>query len=153
MHHTVDVIEDEEELTSYQPSEDPISAGVGAVGYLHRHTLDECVERFDGGIARFPEMFDRFYFDTPSGPVLIDVLADGSPEQLEEERGRKRVAFKTAWCAENDRRYLPLPESDIAPEKIRMLLSDAPEPAVSKPAGQRTQTAKRGAIQRPKATA
>ena len=156
MHDTQDVIDDEldEDISSWEPSPDPVSAGVGAIGYVTPFTVEDCVERFENSTAaRFPETFDRFYFDAPGGRLLVDLLADGTPEQLEHERARKRVAFKTGWCAEHDWRYLPLAESDITPEKIRMLLAgETSEPRVSTP-GQRKPAARRGGIQRPKAAA
>jgi len=151
----VEPIDDEleEDTPPYRPDPDPLSVGVGGKGYVHRYVMDECVERFEGRIARFPETFDRFYFAADGGAVLVDILQDGTPEQLQEERLRKRVAFKTEWCAENDRRYLAIGEMEIEPSKIRALLADGmSEPAVSKPARSKP-AAKRGAIQRPKAAA
>lgn len=154
--------EDLTEMPPRPPRElDPISAAVGTGAYVYRHTVDDCVERFVGTVARFPERFDRFYFQTDNGPLLVDVLEDATEEQLHRDTVRKRVEFKQAWCAEHGRRYLVVGESDAQDVgKVRQLLAtlDGPsseaasEPRVSQPA--RTATArKRGAIQRPKAAA
>jgi hypothetical protein len=157
MHIEPDLIGDDDDLDGlYRPDPDPITDALGATGFVDRYTLDECVERFEETrAARFPETFDRYYFDGDHGRVLIDVLQDSTSEQLAEERLRKHVAFKTAWCAEHPTfRYLPLPASDADAAAIRRLLDGSPAPKVSQPASQRPKTAAtRGQIQRPKAAA
>ena len=147
-----DIDDYEDPQPGYVPTVDPVSEGVGSSAYLTPYTLPDCVERFaHSTVARFPERFDRFYFDASGGPLLVDVLADGTPEQLEHERARKRVEFKTEWCAQHGRRYLPLPESASTPDDVRALLDAPARPAVSEPATPRPP--RRGQLQRPKATA
>lgn len=136
-------------------TDDPICVAMGATGFVQNYMVRECVETFESTPAtRSPDRFDRFYFQTEHGPILVDIL-DDYDGRLDESRRAKHCAFKEQWCAENGRRYLPLPESDITPEKIRRLIAGAPEPEVSQPASQRKTTAavKRGQIQRPKAAA
>lgn len=151
---TIDDTEDETRPRNDTWTDDPISTGIGSVGFIARHQIRECVERFEGSSAyHAPEMFDRFYFQTEHGPILVDLL-DDYDGRLNESRQAKHCAFKERWCAENGRRYLPLPESQLTPDKVRRLVAGAPEPQVSQPAPQRKPVqAKRGQIQRPKATA
>lgn len=147
--------EDEYETPRQSVEVDDISRAVGSGAYVYRYELQECVEQFDGSpVKRFPERFDRYYFDTPHGPLLIDVLQDGTPEQLEGERARKRVAFKTAWCAEHDRRYLVVPESDATVDAVRALLNRQPDSMTEqRPARSPSPASRRGKVQRPKAAA
>lgn len=159
----------DEETEPHQPDLDPINTGVGSTAYLERYTLDECVERFpDSTAARFPDVFDRFYFDAPT-PVLIDILGDSTVEQLAEEKLRKHTAFKVDWCAEHDRVYVPLAESDVTPDKIRALIAatavtppEDPAPAAGQSRrppvtvadiGSKRSARKRSGIERPKAVA
>jgi hypothetical protein len=150
-----DTIEDEDEETSlYEPTADPVTETLGASGFVDRYTLDECVERFDEThAARFPETFDRFYFDGPEGRVLVDIVSDGSKEERVEAEIRKHTRFKTDWCDTHDGwRYVVVPESalvDVA--ELRRIVTGAPAPRVSRPANA-GKAAKRGQIQRPKAT-
>lgn len=134
--------------------DDPVSLGVGATAFIANHQILECVETFpESVVTRWPERFDRFYFQTPHGPLLIDVL-DDFDGRVNESRAAKHCAFKEKWCAENGRKYVAIGESDITVEKIRRMLAGSPEPAVSKPASQRKPAqAKRGQISRPKADA
>lgn len=158
---------DENEAPPRQVRElDPISAGVGSGAYVYRHTERECVERYAGGVGRFPEVFDRFYFDAPGGPVLVDVLM-GDRENHDLEAQRKHVAFKRAWCEEHERRYLALTEDEAADANaVRALLAPGGEetaaeretrerPSQSRPQPSRSSSPrrKRGAVQRPKAAA
>lgn len=131
---------------------DAVTKGLGAVGYLSHHTVPECIEAFKNGdatISRYPEVFDRFYFHTPDGPTLVDIVMDGTPEQLELEKARKRVEFKTKWCGEHGMRYLALPGSACEDaNRVRALLADdipktQPAPLKREP--------RRGEVQRPKA--
>jgi hypothetical protein len=142
-----------------QPQElDAISQAVGSGAYVYRYQLQECVERFAGTVARYPETFDRYYFAAEGGPLLVDILL-GDQDQRPAQEASKHVEFKRAWCAEHDRRYLVLSEDDADDiARVRALLAqrdqpvgEDPGPRVSRPAssGQR----KRGAIQRPKAAA
>lgn len=151
---TIDDTEDEPRPRNDVWSDDPISLGLESIGFIARHQIAGCVERFEGSTAyHAAEMFDRFYFQTPHGKVLVDVL-DDYDGRLAESRRQRHCDFKERWCAENGLRYLPLPESQITPDKIRRLVEGAPEPQVSQPASQRKPAAaKRGQIQRPKAAA
>lgn len=150
---------DEDAISRFVPEPDPVSKALGSAAYLQHHTVQECVERFgDGPVARFPEVFDRFYFLADGGPVLVDVLMDGTPGQLEEERARKRVAFKARWCKENDRRYIAVPESDSQhPDRVRALLDPGSQPPTEPRSAARTRPAQaraaRSRVQRPSATA
>lgn len=131
---------------------DPVSLGVGATAFIANYEILECVETFaDSVVTRWPCRFDRFYFQTETGPLLVDIL-DDYDGRLGESRAAKQSDFKARWCAENGRRYLALGESQIAPEKIRRLVAGAAEPEVSRPASQRkAPQTKRGQISRPKA--
>lgn len=164
--HVRDLDDNEYEIEDearYAPEQDPVSAGLGARGFLTRHIVEECREEFpESKISRFPEMFDRFYWEPRR--VLVDIVEDGSPEQLEQERARKRVDFKADWCAEHGWTYLPLRASDAQDaQRVRELVyqvsellhgrgepAQAPEPA---PAASSPPARGRGKIQRPKATA
>jgi hypothetical protein len=153
--------EDDDIEGVYSPDPDPVTAALNASGFAHRHTVPECVHRStDARVSGFPEMFERFYFDGTYGRVLVDLLADDTPEILAEERLRRHVNFKTEWCAAHDYRYLPLEQSELSIETIRRKLTlngdadDRPVPKVSAPASKRASnenTPRRGQIQRPKA--
>lgn len=136
---------------------DAISQAVGTGAYVYRFQLQDCVERFAGTVARYPETFDRYYFAADGGPLLVDILV-GDQDQRPAQETSKHVEFKRAWCTEHDRRYLVLTEDDADDiTRVRALLAELDQPAgegrgprVSRAAtGQR----KRGGIQRPKATA
>ena len=160
--HARDLDDNEYELEDearYTPDADPVSVAVGSAGYLSRHVVDECREEFpESRVSRFPETFDRFYWE-PS-PLLVDILDDGSPAQVKEERERKRVEFKTAWCAEHGWRYLALTATDAQDAQlVRELLHDLAgrtagrtEPGFAEGGVVPSQPPrKRGQIQRPKA--
>jgi hypothetical protein len=158
--HVRGLDENENELEDearYKPDPDPVSVAVGAVGFVSRHVLDECHEQFPGStISRFPEMFDRFYWEPQR--VLIDILEDGNAEQLSEERERKRCEFKEAWCSEHGWRYLALSATDAQdPQRVRELLHGLRQ-SEEAPSFQRggivptTQRPARGKLHRPKAS-
>lgn len=134
--------------------DDAISIGVGTTVFIADHGIPECVETFENSqITRWPERFDRFYFQTEHGPLLVDVL-DDFDGRVNESRAAKHCAFKEKWCAANGRKYFAIGESDVTPDKIRRLVAGGSEPKVSQPASQRKQTqGKRGQISRPKADA
>lgn len=148
----------DEERSSYEPVGDPISDALGSNGYATPHVLAECVERFDSKVSRFPEKFDRFYWEPVK--VLIDIVGDSSPDYELEERARKRCEFKAGWCAEHGYVYLVVPESDsentvrIREMLVEQTIARNERPAVARAelAGKRSRS-KRGQVQRPKATA
>lgn len=147
-------VDEDEDTSLYEPTADPITDALGASGFVDRYTLDDCVERFDEThAARFPEMFDRFYFDGPHGRVLLDIVADGSQDERAEAEIRKHTGFKAQWCEQHDDwRYVVIPESALLDlTELRCLLTGRPAPRVSRSAGA-GKAAKRGQIQRPKAT-
>lgn len=142
----------DDEPRSIAPT-DPVGDALGAVGYLQHHTLQDCVERFangEGAISRYPEIFDRLYFQTPEGPTLVDIIDDPDPETEKTNRLRKHVAFKEQWCAEKGRRYLALPSSACGDvERVRVLLEPPVKPKAVKQDPK--PSAQRGQVQRPKA--
>lgn len=159
MRETLDTIVDDDELDEPAPrpsvwDDDPISIGVGSTSFISNHVIDDCVETFaESSLTRWPCRFDRFYFQTEHGPVLVDVL-DDYDGRLNESRAAKLCGFKEKWCADHGRRYLALGESDLSSEKIRRMVAGGAEPAVSRPASQRrAPVTKRGQISRPKADA
>jgi hypothetical protein len=158
--HVRDLDDNEYELEDearYQPDPDPVSVAVGAAGFATRHVVDDCREEFpESRVSRFPETFDRFYWEPQR--VLVDILEDASPEQVREERERKRCDFKAAWCAEHGWRYLALTATDAQDaQTVRELLfdlGDRPQQAQHEVVARGEAPApRRGQVQRPKATA
>jgi hypothetical protein len=48
---------------TYSEPDDPISAALGAQGFVTPHTVDDCVQQLPGGWDIGPETFDRFYWE------------------------------------------------------------------------------------------
>lgn len=149
--------DEEDEIAPEHPEPDAVSQAVGALGYVHRYIVQDCVERFEHPtLRRPPERFDRFYFDPER--VLVDIVADGlGDDQEREERDRKHVDFKTRWCAANGWRYVVLKESDADNGALVRELVAGRTPAEPKtaaaPAAAKPAARKRGQVSRPKATA
>lgn len=147
-----------------RPQGDPISLAVGSPGHMVNHMVHECYETFESGATTEPEEFDRYYFppqedgyDGPA-PVLIDILAGDTQEDLIQERIDKHVEFKTRWCAERGIRYVVLADLEdlmLSPEALEAKIrGDEGSPRPARKARQAPQEAakparKRG-IQRPK---
>jgi hypothetical protein len=143
--------------------EDPLSEALGAVGYIDRYVVDECRETFpESRVIRFPERFDRFYFMSNIGPVLVDILV-GDLDGQESQRTRKHVRFKAEWCAAHDRRYVVLTEdeaADVAKAHVRLAAPVVVEEreATVRPGNAQTPVKRgpgrpRGSVSRPKAEA
>lgn len=145
---------DDEDEPMYHSPPDEITVAVGGSWYATGYTLDECRRTYPGSaIVAHPERFDRFYMRSTVGPILVDLLL-GDSDQIDAQRARKNVPFKTAWCAQNGWRYLALAEADLTVDRIRALLSDGPLAEESpKPQAAKARPARRGGIQRPKAAA
>lgn len=148
-------VEDDDEIPAERPEPDAVSQAVGALGYVHRYVLADCVETFEhSAIRRPPERFDRFYFDPER--VLVDIVADGLGEEQErQERARKHVDFKTRWCKQHGWRYVVVSESDAENVGLIRELVAGRKPAEPKPAEPAARTAparKRGQVSRPKAS-
>lgn len=148
-------VEDEDEIPAERPEPDAVSQAVGALGYVHRYVVQDCVETFDHPtLRRPPERFDRFYFQPER--VLVDIIADGLGDgQIREERDRKHVDFKARWCEENGWRYVVLNESDADNLGLIRELAAGRTPAEPKPADvpakPKPAPRKRGQVSRPKA--
>lgn len=149
---------DDDDTARRRAAPDPLSDGVGAVGYIDRYVLDACREQFpESRVVRHPERFDRFYFASSVGPLLIDILI-GDSDQMATQRERKHVAFKAAWCREHERQYLVLSEGEADDAaQVRALLArladeeTGPEPEINPATKQPSR--RRGGIERPKAAA
>lgn len=157
-----DPIDEDEQNSSFHPFEDPVSLAVGAKGFATRYVLDECVERFEESkVWRFPETFDRFYWEPHR--LLIDILPDFDATELAESRKAKRCTFKEEWCLENEWAYIALPESEMNDvQKLRARINVAVSPSTAavpvsavasgdEESEKRQPVRKRGTVSRPKA--
>jgi hypothetical protein len=159
-----DYFVDEELDGSRQPNHDPLSAAIGSNSYVESYVIDDCVEKFPNDLWLPAERFDRYYWHAPAGPdgtenpitpILIDLIgADAGPERARQE-DEKRVAFKRAWCAENDWRYVVLYDTDEEPYEVQIAqaLAEPTDDESEKPAPRprAKQQRQRGGVQRPKA--
>jgi hypothetical protein len=152
--HDFDIAEDDDAVP-FERYTDPLSGALGARGYMDRHLIAECEQEFGEGVRHAPERFDRFYWEPE--PLLVDILADGTPDMLERDRERKHIDFKRIWCAENDMLYMVISESDaMNAMRVREILADLKNPRVAVPLEVSSPTPvprRRGRVQRPKATA
>jgi hypothetical protein len=95
---------------------DPVSELVGRPGYLANVQVDDCLPPVGRG-PREPAVFDRSYYpvDGAEERVLVDVLSGGSAAEISEMEAQRRVAEKTAWCAERKIRYICFIDPTLAP--------------------------------------
>lgn len=147
---------DDEDRPAYRTDGmvDTLGQELGSTAFVERYRMPECRQTFMGGVYLEPERFDRFYFEVRPA-VLVDILPDFMPDDLEAARAGKHVAFKTAWCEQHDRRYLAVPQSVADdPTLLRGLLSGAPdvEDVAATPRKRGGPTQARGQISRPKAS-
>lgn len=147
-----DLYDPETDETRYRADPDPVSEGVGSVAFVDRFVLEDCQETFpESRVARFPEIFDRYYFNA-APPVLIDILHADTAGEMDEQVRLKRVEFKTQWCEANGRRYVALTESEaLNAQAVRERLYGTRQPTVADVVPEAPAPRRKGGIERPKA--